>query len=78
MDLKQVVDALQSAGEDERVKGVIAHIGSTQQFSGLAQIQELREAVTGFRCCHTVLRLQACMASMVTAQRGEDRCDAQA
>ena len=50
MDLKQVVDALHSAGDDARVKGVIAHIGSTQQFSGLAQIQELRAAVTAFRC----------------------------
>ena len=47
----QVVDALHAAGTDERVKGVIAHIGSTQNFSGLAQIQELRDAVTEFRCC---------------------------
>jgi hypothetical protein len=46
----QVVDALHAAGTDERVKGVIAHIGSTQNFSGLAQIQELRDAVTEFRC----------------------------
>ena len=47
--MPQVVDALHAAGADERVKGVIAHIGSTQNFSGLAQIQELRDAVMQFR-----------------------------
>ena len=46
---QQVVDALHAASTDERVKGVIAHIGSTQNFSGMAQIQELRDAVMKFR-----------------------------
>ena len=57
----QVVDALHAAGADERVKGVIAHIGSTQNFSGLAQIQELRDAVMQFRsvCLHRLLAFTA-------------------
>lgn len=38
------------ASTDERVKGVIATFGANQQYQGLAQIQELRNAVTDFRC----------------------------
>ena len=45
----QVVEALKIAGNDSRVKGLTTIIGANQQFSGLAQIQELRNAVIDFR-----------------------------
>lgn len=45
----QVVGLLKEAGSDGRVKGVVASIGSNQSFSGLAQVQELRNAVSHFR-----------------------------
>jgi len=45
----QVVEALKIAGKDSRVKGLTTTIGANQQFSGLAQIQELRNAVVNFR-----------------------------
>ncbi|KAK9826094.1 hypothetical protein WJX81_001749 [Elliptochloris bilobata] len=37
LELKQVVAALSSAGDDNRVRGVVATIGGNQAFSGLAQ-----------------------------------------
>jgi protease-4 len=45
--LRQTIEAIDMAGKDSRVKGLIAHLG-TGRFQ-LAQIQELRDAVTGFR-----------------------------
>ena len=45
----QVVEALKIAGNDSRVKGLKTMIGANQQFDGLAQIQELRNAVIDFR-----------------------------
>ena len=48
--LWQAVEALRLASTDERVKGVIATFGANQRYQGLAQIQELRNAVTDFRC----------------------------
>ena len=45
----QVVRALQEGGDDPRIKGVLAFIGGTQQFTGLAQIQEIRQAMQSFR-----------------------------
>jgi hypothetical protein len=45
----QAIQALKWAGEDPRVKGVVTMFGANQQFMGLAQIQELRNAVTDFR-----------------------------
>lgn len=48
LQLSAVVDALRSAGEDERVKGLLALLGA-QPAGGLAQVQELRSAVAEFR-----------------------------
>ncbi len=45
----QVVEALRLAGSDSRVKGLTALIGANEQFTGLAQIQELRNAVADFK-----------------------------
>lgn len=44
---RDVLDALQRAGSDPRVKGVIARIGNDEM--GTATVQELREAVAAFR-----------------------------
>ena len=48
--LRQVVQALKIAGSDSRVKGLAARIGANEHFMGLAQVQELRNAVASFRC----------------------------
>lgn len=63
------MDALHAASTDERVKGVIAHIGSTQNFSGLAQIQELRDAVMKFRSGFIIVSscLRYCLTSAASA-----------
>jgi hypothetical protein len=45
----QMVDALQHAGSDKRIQGVVGCIGDAQKHGGLAQVQELRNAVLGFR-----------------------------
>jgi protease IV len=45
--LRDVVDALERAGEDARVKGLIAHIAASP--GSPAAAQELRDAVKGFR-----------------------------
>ncbi len=45
--LRQTIEAIGMAGKDARVKGLIAHLG-TGRFQ-LAQIQELRDAIIGFR-----------------------------
>ena len=45
--VRDVVDALDRAGNDDRVKGLIARVGAVQM--GMAQTQELREAVQRFR-----------------------------
>lgn len=42
-----VVEALQKASTDDRVEGVIARVGAAPM--GLAQIQEIRDAITHFR-----------------------------
>ncbi|DBA72260.1 TPA: hypothetical protein ACH3X2_010646 [Trebouxia sp. C0005] len=49
MQLFKMVDALQHAGSDKRIQGVVGCIGDTQKYGGLAQVQELRNAVLGFR-----------------------------
>ena len=51
----QVVNALQEGATDLRVKGVLALIGGTQQFTGLAQVQEIRKAMQEFRQAHAVV-----------------------
>ncbi len=45
--LRDVLDALQRAGDDPRIKGVFARIGSDEMAT--ATVQELREAIAGFR-----------------------------
>ena len=45
--LRDLVDAIDRAAGDERVKGLVARVGAAP--IGLAQIQELRQAVTRFR-----------------------------
>ena len=47
MVLRDVVDALGRAAEDPRVVGLVARIGTSGM--GMAQIQELRDAVLAFR-----------------------------
>ncbi|KAK9846227.1 hypothetical protein WJX84_003224, partial [Apatococcus fuscideae] len=49
VEVRQVVNALQGGADDQRVKGVLALIGGTQQFTGLAQVQEIRKAMQEFR-----------------------------
>ncbi|KAK9812235.1 hypothetical protein WJX73_006007 [Symbiochloris irregularis] len=49
LELKQVVEAVGSAGKDERVKGMLVSCGSEPGVSGLAQAQELRQAFQHFR-----------------------------
>jgi protease-4 len=45
--LRDVVDAIDRAADDDRVKGMVARIGAVPM--GVAQTQELREAVQRFR-----------------------------
>lgn len=45
--LRQVVEALDRAGDDPRVAGLVAWVRAPAQ--GLATVQELRDAVAGFR-----------------------------
>lgn len=45
--LREVLDALQKAGEDARVKGLVVRVGARP--GSMAQVQELRDAVKAFR-----------------------------
>ncbi len=47
LTLRDALDALQRAGADPRIKGVVARIGTDE--IGTATVQELREAVQAFR-----------------------------
>jgi protease-4 len=47
MTVRDVVDAIDRASTDDRVKGLVARVGAVQM--GMAQVQELREAVQRFR-----------------------------
>jgi protease-4 len=47
MPLREVLDGLERAKADDRVVGLLAHVG--QGSFGLAQIQEVRDAVADFR-----------------------------
>src|SRR5258708_6736062 len=47
VSLRDVLDALQRAGDDSRVKGVFARLGADEM--GTATVQELREAIAAFR-----------------------------
>jgi protease-4 len=46
--LRQIIETLDHAGHDSRVKGLVVRLGGAGGFS-LAQIQELRDAIAGFR-----------------------------
>lgn len=46
--MRDIIDALHIAGQDERIKGLAVHLDGIQ-FAGLAQIQELRNAIHAFR-----------------------------
>jgi len=45
--VRDVVEALERAAHDDRVKAIVAHVGSSGM--GLAKIQEIRDAVQTFR-----------------------------
>ncbi len=47
LNLRDVLDGLERAGDDARIKGLVARVGDGQ--SGTAQVQELRDAVAAFR-----------------------------
>jgi protease-4 len=47
LTLRDVIDALARAGDDARIKGVVARVG--EGALGTAAIQELRDALAGFR-----------------------------
>lgn len=49
VQLSKMVDALKHAGSDKRIQGMVGCIGDAQKHGGLAQVQELRNAVLGFR-----------------------------
>ncbi|KAL0032135.1 hypothetical protein WJX77_007069 [Trebouxia sp. C0004] len=49
VQLSKMIDALQHAGSDKRIQGMVGCIGDAQKHGGLAQVQELRNAVLGFR-----------------------------
>lgn len=50
MTLAQVVDALHGAAKDPRVAGLLVNTGAQQAFTGLAHVEELRNAILHFRC----------------------------
>ncbi|MDQ7005726.1 MAG: signal peptide peptidase SppA [Acidobacteriota bacterium] len=45
--LRDLLEAIERAAEDDRVKGLVARVGTVPM--GLAQVQELRDAVIAFR-----------------------------
>src|SRR5262245_55512347 len=47
MSLRDVVESLQRAGDDDRVTGLVARVGAAPM--GLAQVQEIRDAIAAFR-----------------------------
>lgn len=47
MTLRDAVEALERAGEDDRVKGVVAYLGTSP--GSVASVQELRDAIKAFR-----------------------------
>jgi protease IV len=46
-NFRDVLDALERAGDDSRIKGLVARLGAGE--TGTAQIQELRDAIAAFR-----------------------------
>ncbi|KAG2502113.1 hypothetical protein HYH03_000605 [Edaphochlamys debaryana] len=58
VELPKAVAALRRAAADPRCRGVVAYLGGRENLGGLATVQELREAICGFR---------AAVAAAVTA-----------
>lgn len=52
LTLQDVVDGLDAAAKDPRVKGIIATVGSEVMELPIAQVQELRDALKKFRDAH--------------------------
>lgn len=50
LQLGQLTEALRAAGDDGRVKGLLALLSAAEGGLGFAQTQELRDAVAEFRC----------------------------
>ncbi len=47
LTMREGVEALEAAGQDDRVRGLVARLGIGEL--GIAQVQELRQAITAFR-----------------------------
>lgn len=47
LTILDLVQSLDAAGRDERIKGLVAHLGAGQ--IGMAQAQEIRDAISAFR-----------------------------
>jgi protease-4 len=47
LTMRELVEALEAAGEDERIQGLVARLGVGEL--GIAQVQELRQAIGAFR-----------------------------
>jgi protease-4 len=45
--LRDVLDGIEAAGDDQRIKGLIARVGDDE--NGLAKVQEVRDAIAAFR-----------------------------
>jgi hypothetical protein len=57
--LMLLLQMLHTAKQDERVRGVLAVLGGRENFGGMAQLQELRNALLDFRVrplCHQQLQ----------------------
>ncbi|MGH9579582.1 MAG: hypothetical protein ACRD2R_01205 [Terriglobales bacterium] len=52
--VRDIVEALTRARDDSRVVGLVAHLGAAPM--GIAQVQELRDAVLAFRAGNKVRR----------------------
>ncbi len=51
MELQRLVRALDKAGKDPRVKGLLAYVGPRDQLEGLAQVSKARTRL----CCRVLV-----------------------
>mmetsp|Transcript_34336 Transcript_34336/g.86829 ORF Transcript_34336/g.86829 Transcript_34336/m.86829 type:complete len:813 (-) Transcript_34336:265-2703(-) len=49
VELRRAVAALERAGKDGRVRGLLGHLGRRESLGGLAMVQELRGGLSAFR-----------------------------
>ncbi|WIA17943.1 hypothetical protein OEZ85_009435 [Tetradesmus obliquus] len=49
LELQQLIQVLHTAKQDARVRGLLAVLGGRENFGGMAQLQELRNALLDFR-----------------------------